>query len=468
MPHGVGEDEVAVGQALHQGGGPEAVGAVVGEVRLPAHQEPRDRAHEVVVHPEPAHRVVRGREDAHRDLVGVLVGDPLVHLEEVPVLLADLRRPEPLDRVGEVEVDAQAARAHAAALVADLLGRAGGDVAGGEVAVGRVLPLEVVVALVLGDLVRRPVVARLLRDPDAPVVAQRLAHQGELALVLAVDGDAGGVDLGVAGVGEGRALLVGPPDRRGVAALGVGGEVEDVAVAAGGEDHRVGEVGLELAGDHVAGHDAAGPAVDQDRLEHLVAREHLHLPGADLPHQGLVGAEQQLLAGLASGVERAGDEGAAERAVGEGAPVLAGEGHALGHALVDDVHRQLGEAVDVRLAGPEVAALHGVVEEAPDAVAVVLVVLGRVDPALGRDRVGPARAVLVAEDLDVVAELGHRGGGGAAREAAADHDHAVLPLVGGVDELHVEAVLRPLLGDRARGDVGLEFHGDPPTGGRGR
>ena len=59
-----------------------------------------------------------------------------------------------LDGVGEVQVDAQARVAHAAALVADLLGGAAGDVAGGQVAEGGVLALQVVVALVLGDLVR--------------------------------------------------------------------------------------------------------------------------------------------------------------------------------------------------------------------------------------------------------------------------------------------------------------------------
>ena len=76
---------------------------------------------------------------------------------------------------------------------------------------------------------------------------------------------------------------------------------------------------------------------------------------------------------------------AAERAVVEQAAVLAGERHALRHALVDDVRADLGEAVDVRLAGAEVAALDGVVEEAVDAVAVVLVVLGGVDAALRGD-----------------------------------------------------------------------------------
>ena len=59
--------------------------------------------------------------------------------------------------------------------------------------------------------------------------------------------------------------------------------------------------------------------------------------GVDLPAERLVGAEQELLAGLAAGVEGARHLGAAERAVVEQAAVLAGEGHALGHALVDDV-----------------------------------------------------------------------------------------------------------------------------------
>jgi hypothetical protein len=215
---------------------------------------------------------VRGREDAHRDLVGVFVGDALVHLDQVAVLLLDLRGPEPLDRVGEIEVDPEAAGADAAALVAHLLGGARGDVARGEVAVGRVLALEVVVALVLGDLGRLARVARPLRHPDAAVVAERLAHQRELALVLAVDRDAGRVDLRVAGVAEGRALAVRAPDRRAVAALGVGRQVEDVAVAAGREHHGVREVGLELPAHHVARHDAARAAVDHDELEHLVAR----------------------------------------------------------------------------------------------------------------------------------------------------------------------------------------------------
>ena len=113
-----------------------------------------------------------------------------------------------------------------------------------------------------------------------------------------------------------------------------------------------------------------------------------------------------------------------------------------------------GQAVDVGFAGAEVAALDGVVEEAVDAVAVVLIVLGGVDAALGGDGVGAARAVLIAEALDVVAELAEGGGGGAAGEAGADDDDVVLALVGGIDELEIELVLVPRLLNRAGGGIG--------------
>jgi hypothetical protein len=137
----------------------------------------------------------------------------------------------------------------------------------------------------------------------------------------------------------------------------------------------------------------------------------------------------------------------------------------LGDALVDDVDADLGQPVDVGLARAVIAALDRVVEQAVDAVAVVLVVFRSVDAALRRDRVGPAGAVLKAKAVDLVAELSQRGRGRGAGETGADHDHAELALVGGVDQLQVEAVLVPLLGDRAGRDLGVEFHVTPPSSG---
>ncbi len=428
---------------------------MVGEVRLADREQARDRGLEVVVDPQAAHRVVHGGVDPHRHPVGVLVGDPLVHVEEVAVLGLDRLAPHARDGVGEVQVDALAAGAHAPALVADVLRGAGGDVARDEVAEGRVDALQVVVALVLGDLVGGPVVALGLRHPDPAVVAQRLAHQRQLRLVVAGARDAGRVDLREAGVGEVRAAPVRPPDRGRVGVHGVGREVEDVAVAAAGQDDGVGVVGVDLPGDQVPGDDAAGPAVHDDQVQHLGARVHLDVAGRDLPAERLVGAEQQLLSRLAAGVEGAGDLDAAEGAGVEQSAVLAGEGHALRHALVDDLDGDLREPVHVGLAGAEVAALDGVVEQAVDGVAVVAVVLRGVDPALRGDGVGAARGVLVAELDDVVALFGEGGTGGAAREAGADDDDGLAAPVGGVDQLRLETARVPALVDGSGGGLGV-------------
>ncbi len=196
----------------------------------------------------------------------------------------------------------------------------------------------------------------------------------------------------------------------------------------------------------------------QNDIEHLHPVAELDRPFLDLTGQRLVGAEQQLLPGLAAGVERARHLGAAERAVVEQAAVLAGEGDALGGALVDDVVAHLGQPVDVGLPGAVVAALDRVVEQAVDAVAVVLVVLGGVDAALRGDRVGAPGGVVVGEDRDVVAELAEGGRRRGAGQAGADDEDVVLPLVGRIDQLHAEFVGLPFVLDGTGGDLGVEFH----------
>ncbi len=188
------QHEVAVGEALHEGRGTQAVGAVVGEVGLADREQAGDGGLEVVVDPQCAHRVVHGRVGEVEQYGSSAV--IRAYMSKLPYFLLDLRPAHTPDGVGEVQVDALSARAYPAALVADVLRGAGGDVARDQVAEGGVDALQVVVALVLGDLVRRAGVALGLRDPDTAVVAQRLADQGELGLVLAGARDAGGVDLG--------------------------------------------------------------------------------------------------------------------------------------------------------------------------------------------------------------------------------------------------------------------------------
>ena len=201
---------------------------------------------------------------------------------------------------------------------------------------------------------------------------------------------------------------MGPPDGGDVAGHRVRREEEHVAVATGRQHDGVGGVRRDLPGQQVTHDDAGAVPVDDHDVDELGAVEQPHAAEADLPGELLVGTEQQLLARLPAGVERAPDLRTAEGAVVEHAAVLAGERHALGDHLVDDVDLTLGQAVDVALAGAEVAALDRVVEQSLDRVAVAAVVLRRVDAALGGDRVRPPGRVVEREGVDLVAELGER------------------------------------------------------------
>ena len=62
----VRDDEVAVRQPLHQRARAEAIRAVIREVGFAEDVQAGDGAHQVVVDPQAAHRVVDRRIDPHR------------------------------------------------------------------------------------------------------------------------------------------------------------------------------------------------------------------------------------------------------------------------------------------------------------------------------------------------------------------------------------------------------------------
>ena len=114
----VRKNEIAVGQSLHQRTGSEPVGAVIGEVSLADRIKPRDRRHQVVIHPQAAHRVVNRRIDSHWNFVRILARNPFVHIEQISIPLTDTLFAETFDGVGKVEVNAETAFPDALAFVA--------------------------------------------------------------------------------------------------------------------------------------------------------------------------------------------------------------------------------------------------------------------------------------------------------------------------------------------------------------
>ena len=206
------------------------------------------------------------------------------------------------------------------------------------------------------------------------------------------------MNLRVTRIGEQRAAFVGPPDGCGIGPFGICRKVIYVSVAAcrRAPPHRP-DVRFDLAGDQIAGHDAARTSVDHDQVEHLGARIHGDAAGFHLALQGLIGAQQKLLA-RSGRARKTFAKPARRRTIGwQAAAILTRERHALGHALVDDLNADLRQPVNVGFARPEVAALYRVVKQAVDAVAVVLIILGGIDAALRGNGMRAARRILKAE-----------------------------------------------------------------------
>src|SRR4030095_10574899 len=205
-----------------------------------------------------------------------------IHLEEFSVTLADLLFAEALNGVAEIEIHAASGLTHATTLVTHLLRGARRDVTPHNMPEARVLSLEVVVALGLGNLARWTLVAALFRHPHASVVAKGFAHQRELRLVIAAHRNAGRMNLCEARVRERGTALVCAPDRRGVAILRVRGQVEHVSVSTRGEHHPLRRTRLDRSRPEIARDDPARLPVHENDIEHLGVREHLHAATRDL------------------------------------------------------------------------------------------------------------------------------------------------------------------------------------------
>ena len=95
---------------------------MVGEVALAQGEEALDVGLELIVYPKATHGIVDSREDHHRVVVRIHVGNLLVHVEEVAITLVYHVAAETVESLREVEEHGQASVVDAIALVGTLLG----------------------------------------------------------------------------------------------------------------------------------------------------------------------------------------------------------------------------------------------------------------------------------------------------------------------------------------------------------
>ena len=255
---GVRQHKVAVGQTLHQCRRTQAVCSVVGEVALADGEKTLNRGHQLVVYPDTTHRVVYGRVNHHRvvilhavnfvgQLAGINVGYLFVHVEEVAITLTNGIDAQAFDALREIEEHSKTRVVYAESLVATLLCGTRGHVARNQVAEGGIATFQVIVAIFFGNVrtaflscLQCLSIFNLLGHPDTAVVTQRLRHQREFRLLVAVYGNTSGMNLHVRRVGKVGTLAVTLYGGGAVTAHCVGREEVGVAISTGSNNHGVG------------------------------------------------------------------------------------------------------------------------------------------------------------------------------------------------------------------------------------
>jgi hypothetical protein len=172
---------------------------------------------------------------------------------------------------------------------------------------------------------------------------------------------------------------VAAPGRCNVRVLGIGRQIVDIAVAAGTEQHRLTGVAFKLTGNQIADHYAPSLALYHHQVQHFSPGIYLQATGLHHPHHGAVGSQQELLPGLPLGVEGTSHLGPAKGPIIQQTAVLPGKGYPLGHTVVNNGVANFRQSMDIGLPGAVVSPLEGVVEQPPDAIAIVGIVLAGVN-----------------------------------------------------------------------------------------
>src|SRR5690606_4943889 len=135
--------------------------------------------------------------------------------------------------------------------------------------------------------------------------------------MVPTDRNTGRVDLGKTRIGKKSSPFMGFPSGRGIAAHGVGGQIKDVSIASGAEQDGMTEMAFQLSGNQISNDHSPGLPINDHQIQHFMAGILFHITQGYLPFQGLVGTDQQLLAGLACRIESTLYLSSSERAIGK-------------------------------------------------------------------------------------------------------------------------------------------------------
>ncbi len=164
-------------------------------------------------------------------------------------------------------------------------------------------------------------------------------------------------------------------------------------------------VSFNFAIDQISGNDPSGFSIDQNQIHHFVAIVHFYFSTTDLTIHGRIGPQQQLLSGLAFGVKSSGYQNTPKRTIVQQASVVPGKGNTLSNTLINDIGRNLRQAINIGFSGSVIPPLDGIVKKSVGRIAIPFIVFCGFDPYLGSNRMRHSRIILKTKSLYIIAQL---------------------------------------------------------------
>ena len=121
--------------------------------------------------------------------------------------------------------------------------------------------------------------------PTCIPVTQRLRHQRQLRLLVAMNGDTGGVNLNIRGICKVSTLTIALNGSRAVTAHGVGREEVGISVTTSSDNNSVGAEANQLTSRQILGDDTTSATINDDHVFHLITCIELNLAGLYLTAQ---------------------------------------------------------------------------------------------------------------------------------------------------------------------------------------
>ena len=250
-----------------------------------------------------------------------------------------------------------------------------------------------------------------------------------------------------------------PPRRGYVRTPCVGREIVGIAVPARAQKHRIGLMCLQLPRYQISRDDALSPPLIHHKIQHLMPRKHPDSPQSNLPTQRRVSPQKELLPRRSPCIESSRYLRPSERTIRQHSPILPRKRHPLGHTLVDDIDAYLCQPMYIRLPRAKISSLDRVVKQPVHRITVILIILGRINSTLGRNRVRPTRAILETEGFYPIPQLRQTCGSRGPCQTRPDHNHLVLPLVGGIHQTRIRLKPCPLVSQRTLRNSRIQLHG---------